>query len=228
MREKVCKIYWWLARLNYLLVIIAILLTLIVMQLRVITHRPFFDECIHLRFMWLISKGCAPHLDFLCNYPVLGYIFTLPLFRVLPETPYSLFPLRFFTIVIMLMIGGIFAINGNRLVKQWLWGFIPFVLILLTPKLGDFFAEYSIDHISALLAVGAMVLMFAKPTRLRLGWVVALSLLSVLVTPKYIGPLFFGGGAYFIYCCRRFQQVTKTLVASDNYTSLSTTIRLPY
>ena len=167
------------------------------MQLQAITHPPFFDECLHLRNIWQISEGKIPHSDFWCFYPTLGYYLTLPLFRAFPETPYILLPLRFFAIIIFLVMGGLFAFHGYRIVKQWFWGIAAFALIIMTPKLGDFFAEYSIDHLSALLAVGALVLMFSSPSIRKLFMVCILSILSVLITAKYAAPLL---GAFIAYC----------------------------
>ncbi len=205
------KILSGVDRGNEVLAILSLLLALFAMQLGVITHPPFFDETLHIHLTWLISEGRAPHQDFWCQYPVLGYLVTLPLLRLFPETPCAILGLRFFTVLFVAMIGGLLAVHGRRVAKSWLWGIIPFLLVILTPKLADFFYEWSIDFPAALLAVGAMVLLFREPTWLRLGFGTALVLFSVLITPKYAAPLLGALGAYSIYSCRYLRSASKTI-----------------
>ncbi len=200
-----------LTLLNYSLAAIALLAALLVVLLRSVTHHPFYDECIQLRLIWLISQGLTPHHDFWSTYPLLGQLLLLPLFRIFPETPFVLLPLRFLTDIVFLVMGGLFALNGRRVAKDWLWGVAPFVLIIMTPKLGDFFAEFSIDHLAALSAVGTLLILLAKPTFTRLGWATALGILSLLIMPKYGLPLGGGWAAYTIYLCRSLRKPAKAI-----------------
>jgi hypothetical protein len=52
--------------------------------------------------------------------------------------------------------------------------------------------EYSIDPFAAATAVGAMLIYFRTPSERTVAASAGLSLLSVLLTPKYAFPLFFG------------------------------------
>ncbi|MDP8215066.1 MAG: hypothetical protein RAO92_04130 [Candidatus Euphemobacter frigidus] len=198
-------------KLNSYLAFPVLLLGLLVIQLRVLAHFPYFDECLHLHYLWLLSKGLQPHVDFWCTYPILGYIFTLPFFRLFPTTAYLVLELRIFNTLLIILLWGIFTFHGRRVTGKWLWGFIPFILVLFDPDLGAFFSEYSIDHFAVLPAIAAMVIMFMKPNLIRIGLIAALALLSVMFTPKY-GLLLLGAGAgYYIYCARHFCGLLKIL-----------------
>ncbi len=50
------------------------LLALGLLAIRALTHAPFFDETMHVRFVWLLSRGLKPESDYFCQYPALAYI----------------------------------------------------------------------------------------------------------------------------------------------------------
>ncbi|MFH1039296.1 MAG: hypothetical protein V1789_11580 [PVC group bacterium] len=180
---------------------LALLLVLAVMALAVVTHHPFFDECVHAHYAWLISQGLSPHHDFWCTYPVLTYLVVQPLYRLLPETPVMLLSLRVFSGALLVGGGIILARHSRRVAGTALWGWAPLALIVITPKLSDFFAEFSSDHLAALCAVGALVLMMNEPNRVRLAAASVLSVISVVATPKYAGTLAPAQAAFLAYAC---------------------------
>jgi hypothetical protein len=177
------------ARIISLFSALALLLSLAVLVLAILTHPPFFDETIHAHYSWLISRGLSPHNDFWCVYPVLGYLVVQPLFRILPATPDLFLALRFLSAILLVGAGIVLARHARRVSGWWIWGPLPFALIVITPKLGDFFAEFSIDHLAALCAVGALALAMEEPDRRRLAAASALSVVSVVATPKYAWSL---------------------------------------
>ncbi|MCX6349294.1 MAG: hypothetical protein NTV79_07335 [Candidatus Aureabacteria bacterium] len=179
----------------------ALLLALAVLVLAAVTHHPFFDECVHAHYAWLISQGLSPHDDFWCVYPVLGYLIVQPFFRILPQTPDLLVVLRGFSAALLLGTGIVLSLHARRVARMRLWGWAPFALIVLTPKLGDFFAEFSIDHFAALCAVGAFVLMLEEPSRLRLAAATMLAVVSIITTPKYAVTLAPSLAAFLAYAC---------------------------
>ena len=159
---------------------------------RILSHHPFYDECLHVHKLWLLSSGLEPHRDFWCNYPVAGYILTLPVFSLLPKAAWSVLALRFLMFGLLVAAGWLLGVHGRRTSGSFIWGTAPAALILFSPPLGRFLAEYSIDHFAMVAAVGAVVLFFTRPRPFRVGAAAALCLFSVVLTPKYAMPLFFG------------------------------------
>lgn len=186
-----------------LLSLLALFVALAVLVLAVLTHHPFFDETVHAHYAWLISRGLSPHEDFWCVYPVLGYLAVQPLFLLVPASPSLFLALRLFSSAALLGCGIVLARHSRRVSGTWIWGPLPLALIVVTPKLGDFFAEFSIDHLAALCALLAFARMFAEPSRRRLALIASLSVLSVTVTPKYGWTLCSALGAYLAYACRQ-------------------------
>jgi hypothetical protein len=171
--------------------------------IRILTHHPFHDECIHVHNLYLISVGLEPHVDFWCNYPVSAYVLTWPLFALLPPTAKSLFGLRFLMLALAAATGVVYAVHGRRTAGRWIWGAAPFALLLTLPPLGRFLAEYSADHFAMLAAVGAITLFFTRPRPFRTGAAAALCLLSVALMPKYAMPLLAGMVGYSLAGVRR-------------------------
>ncbi|MEN8149518.1 MAG: hypothetical protein ABFS86_06825 [Planctomycetota bacterium] len=176
------------------LAVLALLGALSVAVVRILTHYPFHDECLHAHNLYLMSEGLAPHRDFWCNYPVAGYVLARPVLALAPATAGTFLGLRFLMLVPILGAGWLLAVHGRRTAGGFLWGAAPFTLILVTPSPGRFLAEFSIDHLAMLPAVGAIVLAFARPRPLRAGAATALALVSVAITPKY-GPALALGAA---------------------------------
>jgi len=165
---------------------------LILLFLHVVTHFPYFDEAIHAHFLWLISVGQRPEVDFFCTYPALAYFLTLPYLKLFPESAYTLLALRCLSVALACLAALLFARHGRRFARYWPMGLLPFLLIGSMSRFGDFFAEYSIDHFAALAALGAMTLFFSRFSLPVVASAGALALLSVLITPKYSLPVAFG------------------------------------
>jgi hypothetical protein len=186
------------ARLTGVLLVPGVLLAVLVLLIRAATHAAFYDECLHARMLWLISAGLVPHEDFWCNYPTLGYLLSLPLFRALPDSAYALLVLRFGMVLLGLACGVVLAAHGRRHGGHVAWGLAPWILVLAAAPFGRFLVEYSIDHFAAVTALGAFVLSFRGPSPTRVTAAVALGCLSVLFTPKYALPLALGLGGFTV------------------------------
>jgi hypothetical protein len=168
------------------------LMVFALLVLRVLSHAPFFDESLHVRFLWLLSTGLKPEADYFCNYSTLAYIVAVPLVKMLPASVYILLVLRGTSVVVCCLIALVFFRHGRDSVGSGIAGLLPCLLIVAAPDIGAFLAEYSIDHLAALTAIGAMTLFFRPRGAIGVGTACGLSLLSVAITPKYILPLFFG------------------------------------
>jgi tetratricopeptide (TPR) repeat protein len=167
-------------------------MVLALMVLRVLSHAPFFDETLHVRFLWLFSTGLKPEADYFCQYPALGYIVAVPFVKLLPASVYLLLVLRGASVVVCCLIGLLFYRHGRDSVGSGIAGLLPCLLIVSAPDNGAFLAEYSIDHLAALTAIWAMTLFFRPRSAIGVATACGLSLLSVAITPKYVLPLFFG------------------------------------
>jgi tetratricopeptide (TPR) repeat protein len=165
---------------------------LLVLSLRALTHVPYFDETLHVRFLWLLSRGLRPGADYFCSYPILAYIPVIPIARLLPESAYAILALRGLSVAAVCVIGFFFFRHGRKSAGHGVGGLLPILLIAASPDVGAFLAEYSIDHSAALTAIWAVSLFFCPPSAAGLGMACGLSLLSVAITPKYCLPLFFG------------------------------------
>jgi tetratricopeptide (TPR) repeat protein len=168
------------------------LMVFVLLVLRVLSHAPFFDESFHVHFLWLLSTGLKPEADYFCQYPALAYIVAVPLVKMLPASVYILLVLRGTSVVVCCLIALLFYRHGRESVGSGIAGLLPCLLIVAAPDIGAFLAEYSIDHLAALTAIGAMTLFFRPRGAIGVGTACGLSLLSVAITPKYILPLFFG------------------------------------
>jgi tetratricopeptide (TPR) repeat protein len=185
-------------RIENAVVAVLCILSLVLVLLRVLSHSPFYDETLHIRFLWLLFKGLKPEADYFCQYPALAYIVALPYIKLFPDSPYVILALRGLSVVICCLMGLLYFRHGRNVAGSGAVGLLPFLLIIAVPDFGAFMAEYSIDHLAALTAIWAMTLFFHAPRPTRVGLVCGLSVLSVAITPKYIVPLFFGLLAYVI------------------------------
>lgn len=159
---------------------------------QLITHFPFFDETINARYLWLIVNGYRPHVDFFCIYPTLGYFLTAPYFTLFPDSSLVVLALRFISAAIVVLMGVIYWSHGSSILRAPIVVLLPFFLVITDPATGAFLSEYSLDHMAALAALWAMVLMMSKPGAMRLVLCSALCVISFFLMPKYHLPLFFG------------------------------------
>jgi hypothetical protein len=181
-----------LVQITRYLTVSAVVAGIFLLLLRALVHYPFFDESIHVRYLWMISSGMKPGIDFFSAYPVLAYLFIEPFFKSFPESAYVLLALRFLSIFVFAAMGVVLYNHGQSVAKDWTVALSPLVLLAASGNVGPFMVEFSIDHYAALAAVGAMALFFRDPKPLNIGAAAALCLLSVAITPKYALPLFFG------------------------------------
>ncbi|GAM08748.1 hypothetical protein OR1_01022 [Geobacter sp. OR-1] len=172
------------------LFVAAIFISVIIYLLHIVTHFPFFDGSIHIRYLWLLSAGYRANVDFFCFYPTLGYFITLPYFKLFPESAFVLLALRLFAATTIALIGLTYYCHGRRISRDWVLALLPFLLISTDRSIGVFFSEYSIDHLAALAAILAMSLVMSEPGFLRLVLCTMLSLTSLFIMPKYHFPLF--------------------------------------
>jgi hypothetical protein len=171
-------------------------LFLVMMGLKIISLPLGFDEYFHAHYLWLVSIGRIPHVDFWCHYPSLGYVMTRPFFRLLPESIYAVFALRFFGMFFFLGTLAALAYHAQRLRADWLWGVLP-LAAMLTPDVAMLVVNFRTDTYAALAAILALTIMFRNPTPPRSALAAGLAALSVIIMPKYVYPLLF---ALIAYC----------------------------
>lgn len=179
-------------RATSILFVASLFISAIIYLLHIVTHFPFFDGSIHIRYLWLLSSGLRANIDFFCLYPTLGYFLTLPYFDLFPESAFVLLALRLFSAVIIALIGLIYYFHGRKISDDWVIALLPFLLISTDRSIGVFFSEYSIDHMAALAALCAMAIMMSRPGFGKLLACSMLSVISLLIMPKYHMPLAFG------------------------------------
>ncbi len=186
--------------------------TVLIVSLKVLSTVLNFDETIHVHFLWLVSIGRVPHTGFWCFYPALGYIITLPFFRLLPESVYSVFALRFFALSLFLGLAAVLFFHARHLRAHWVWGIATLSLIVLSVNITPV-TEFKPDSYAALSAILALSLMFEKPTFLRGAFAAGLSVLSVVIMPKYVHPLFLTNLAYLGYGCLKMKRLKQALLS---------------
>ena len=191
----------------------AVLGTLLLLCLRVLTHAPFFDECLHVRYLWLVAQGLVPHLDFSCIYAPMTYLATRDVIGVVGGHAYTYLVLRFIMAGLMAGAGAICAWHGRRMAGAWLWGCLPFCLVVALPLYCRTSAEYSADRFAMLAAVAALAILFTPPTAGRVAAAAALSVVSVAFTPKYTFILACGGAAYTLGACHSRAGAARVLAA---------------
>ncbi|MDA8100879.1 MAG: hypothetical protein M0042_14780 [Nitrospiraceae bacterium] len=167
------------------LTLIAIAITTIVLLVRLVTHVPFFDEATGIHNLWMTAQGMRPGTDFFCFYPGLGYILEAPYLRLFPDSAFVVYALRGLSLVLTLLIGLLFFVHGRRVAGDRAAGLIPFLLVIVAPGISSYLVEYSVDHLAAVSAIGALVLLLGMPAPTTTGAATALSVLSVMIMPKY-------------------------------------------
>jgi hypothetical protein len=173
------------------LVVVAVLAVTLLL-VHAATHVPFFDETVHARYLWLLSSGLKPEVDFFSHYPIAGHALSVPLMKLLPDSAYSLIPLRGISLAAFGAIACLYFRHGRRLAGDGASGLIPLFLVATAPGLGPFLVEYSIDPLAALAGIAALTLLFCPLRPLNAALACAFSLVSVAITPKYVFPLSFG------------------------------------
>lgn len=163
-----------------------------VLVLQILVHFPYYDESMHMRQLWRISIGMKPGVDYFSSYPALAYLFLSPVLNLFPETAYVLLVFRFISLFVFIAVAALIACHGQRVAKDWAGTLLPLILLVSFNDIGSFFVEFSIDHYAALAAVGAMVLLFQEPDVRKAALASALAFLSMIITPKYAFPVFFG------------------------------------
>jgi hypothetical protein len=166
--------------------------------LRAISMPLSFDEFLHAHYLWLIDIGKVPHRDFWCHYSASGFAIVRPLFRLFPESIYTVFALRLFGIGFFIGIAAAAAGHAHRLGANRLWGVLALALAV-TPAVAPFIANFRVDAYAALAAIIALTIMFRQPAPLRSGAATGLAVLSVIIMPKYVYPLLFGLIAHLAY-----------------------------
>jgi hypothetical protein len=188
-------------------------LGLTALGLVIMTWQLTMDEFLHAHYLWLISTGRIPHVDFWCHYPVLGYVLLLPLFHMLPESMYSIFVFRFINLALFAGIGFTLALNARHLKAHWVWGALP-LLLIASGEVAPRVVEFRTDAWAALLAVLAFTLLFREPGSLRAGLAAGLSVISVLIMPKYLYPLTLANIAYIAYAYRTVSSRRSLLISA--------------
>lgn len=191
--------YW--DRGTKILFVAAAFMAMIVYILHIVTHFPFFDGTVHVRYLWMISSGLRANVDFFCIYPTLGYFLTLPFFRLFPESAFVVLALRLFSALMIALVGVVYYYHGKKIINDWKIALLPFLLICTDRSIGVFFSEYSTDHIAALIALWAMTMFVQEESRfVRIALCSMLSLLSLFIMPKYYLPLISGWIGYATAC----------------------------
>jgi len=171
---------------------------IIAFAITVIRARFTFDEFLHLHFLWLISTGHIPHLDFWCNYPCTGYAILLPFFHVLPESVYSVLVMRILNLIMVSGVCVIFILHTRRLQVHWIWGVLP-IFLCFPNGLSPWIVEFRTDALAMLLAISALALLLRNPHPLSGAFAAGLAVLSLLIMPKYVYPLVPAIFAYALY-----------------------------
>jgi hypothetical protein len=200
-------------RLTGVIALGSVVLSGLILLYNVLTHFPFFDEALHVHYLWQFSIGLRPGPDFFCIYPALGYLLTLPLMGIFPESALVFLGLRSLSLILVVLMGSLFFIHGRRMSNDWIAGLLPFLLIIKAPAMGAYFSEFSIDHMAALSAIAALTLCFTPPRIWSIAAASALAALSFMITPKYPMPLFFGLLGYLTAYFIQKRRIGKALAA---------------
>ena len=193
----------------------AALLSLLILLFNVVTHFPFYDETVHVHYLWELSIGMKPGTDFLCIYPVLGYLLSLPFLRMFPESAFVILGLRFLSVILVVLIGIVFYRHGRRVSGDWTMTVLAYALIVKASALGAFLSEYSIDHMAALSALSALLIMFREPRPRAIALASALATVSVVLTPKYPLPLVFAMLGHLLSYFLQHRRIGSALAAAS-------------
>lgn len=183
------------------LVTLLITAALTTIAIHLVTHDLFYDETMHIRYVWRIANGAVPYKDFWCHYPALVYLLSAPVLRALPESAFNVFVMRAMSLPIVAALAALFAYHSRRVCKSWLPGFAMLCAVVTTPPLARFLVEYSTDHLACLAAVAALVLGIRPRTPRALYAAIVCAVLSFVAMPKYTYMLGFGLLGGFVSLC---------------------------
>lgn len=182
--------------------IASVALAVAILAVLALTRVPFFDEALRIHYLWLLSSGLSSNVDFFAPHPMPGFLLTLPLVRLLPESPSAIVPLRILSILLAGGIGALFALHSRRVANDWIPGLLSFLLVVTAPAIGAYHVEYSVDHMAALSAFGAIYLFFSEPSPRRIAAAAALAFASAAIMPKYMLPLMLGMSGWLLASVR--------------------------
>lgn len=124
-------------------------------------NRRFFDydEIYHAHATWQMARGLKPFHDFQASHPPFLWYPLAVLWRILPESPASLIPLRFIaaggTLVALAATIASFAV-GRREVP-WRWWMAGLFVVAFNREILDYAFEFRPDSWSAALLFGGFV-----------------------------------------------------------------------
>jgi hypothetical protein len=154
--------------------------------------RPInFDERIHVNFLWLITQGLRPHVDFWCSYPAAGYALFRPVLDSIPQNAADLIVLR---LCAALLVAASFAVAcawSAKLSGCWWLPLLPAVLLVsadqtYTGGLARVLVEFRTDSLALLLAFVALALLFCDARGGKRALAAACAVISLAVMPKYL------------------------------------------
>lgn len=190
--------------------------TALILCLTIFCTPLMFDESVNAHLLWLVSIGRVPHVDFWCPYPALGYVLTLPYFRLFPETIYTVLALRFLVLICFLGLAGVLVYQARGLGADWFWGLLALALVTLSADLRHHVIEFRSDGYAALAALLALAVMSREPTSVRCAFAAGLSVISVVTMPKYVYPLLLANAVYLAYGCFKLKRVKQSLIAAGS------------
>ena len=183
-----------------------------------IRHRFFdYDEIYHAHVVWLIAQGSRPFHDFFGSHsPLLWYV-VAPLWRILPDSPAALLPLRLVgatgTVVSIAAMALAWWSVRRELPAGWLM--VGVAAIAFHRDVLDFGLEFRPDPWSnALLFLAFFLFITRRPasTPLRCALFGCLASIGVLSSPKFfLLPLLFVA-IDTLHRVRRGEPVAKALI----------------
>jgi hypothetical protein len=162
-------------------------------------HRFFdYDEIYHAHVSWLIAQGNRPFHDFLASHPPLLWYAVAPLWRILPNAPSTLLPLRLVGAMgtVLSIVAMTLAWSAVRRELPIGWLIVGIATIAFSRDVLDFGIEFRPDSWStALLFFAFLLFLTRRPASAPLRCAVfgGLATLAVLTSPKFfLLPLLFG------------------------------------
>jgi len=161
-------------------------------------HRFFdYDEIYHAHVSWLIAQGHRPFHDFLASHSPLLWYAVAPLWRILPDAPSALIPLRLVgaTGSVLSIVTMVLAWSAVRRELPIGWLVVGVTTIAFSRDILDFGIEFRPDSWStALLFFAFFLFLTGRPASLPLRCALfgGLTALAVLTSPKFfLAPLLF-------------------------------------
>ena len=162
-------------------------------------NRRFFDydEIYHAHATWQISKGLRPFHDFQASHSPLLWYPLAAFWRLLPESPAALIPLRYVAacgtlLSVAGMVGSLAAVHRELPGRWLLLGLMP---VVFNAAILDYGLEFRPDSWATALLFGAFVLFLTgRPSSLFLRYACfgGLSALAILASPKFVAlPVLF-------------------------------------